>query len=157
MGNVTRARLHHNSNKKQCSRQLQCEVPCGVGNVINSSLFIKTSLSSLPSTSHAACCPWKGGSGQGGQGTFQSSCHVLHYHMVLRPKGTSHNKPAEGCRPRRLQSGLTLPQSRVATGSSQLTMDQHFRRDSEGSRPLESASGVSGTYVPFRVHTSDPH
>ncbi len=27
-----------------------------------------------------------------GQGTFQSSCHVLHYHMVLRPKGTSHNK-----------------------------------------------------------------
>ncbi len=28
-------------NKKQCSRQLQCKVPCGVGNVVNSSLFIK--------------------------------------------------------------------------------------------------------------------
>ena len=28
----------------------------------------------------------------GGQGTFQSSCHILHYHMVLRPKGTSHNE-----------------------------------------------------------------
>ncbi len=50
---------------------------------------------------------WLGGSGQGGvwlggggglargvqgQGTFKSSCHILHYHMVLRPKGTSHNK-----------------------------------------------------------------
>ncbi len=33
--------------------QLQCEVPCGVGNVINSSLFINSSLSSLSSTSHA--------------------------------------------------------------------------------------------------------
>ncbi len=29
--------------------------------------------------------------GGGGQGTFWSSCHILHYHMVLRPKGTSHN------------------------------------------------------------------
>ncbi len=28
--------------------------------------------------------------GGGGQGTFQSSCHILHYHMVLCPKGTSH-------------------------------------------------------------------
>ncbi len=27
-----------------------------------------------------------------GQGTFHPSCHILHYHMVLRPKGTSHNK-----------------------------------------------------------------
>ncbi len=42
-----------------------------------------------------------GGSGRGegglaggrGAGTFQSSCHILHYHMVLRPKGTSHNRP----------------------------------------------------------------
>ncbi len=29
--------------------------------------------------------------GGGGQGTFWSSCHILHYHMVLRPEGTSHN------------------------------------------------------------------
>ncbi len=40
-------------NKKQCSRQLQCEVPCGIGDVVNSSLFINSSLSSLSSTSHA--------------------------------------------------------------------------------------------------------
>ncbi len=26
-----------------------------------------------------------------GQGTFHPPCHVLHYHMVLRPEGTSHN------------------------------------------------------------------
>ncbi len=32
-----------------------------------------------------------GGGFHRGQGTFWSSCHVLHYHMVLRPKGTSHN------------------------------------------------------------------
>ncbi len=78
-------------NKKQCSRQLQCEVPCGVGNVINSSLFINSSLSSLSSTSHAVhggggSCLWLGGiassrgrevwQGGGGQGTFQSSCHI---------------------------------------------------------------------------------
>ncbi len=33
-----------------------------------------------------------GGRGLGGrgQGTFPFSCHILHYHMVLRPKGTSH-------------------------------------------------------------------
>ncbi len=115
--------------------QLQCKVPCGISNVIDSSLFINPSLSSLSSTSHAACCPWAGvwhgglplaggsgrgkgglvggggsgrgrgcgrgrrglvgggGSGRGrGQGTSQSSCHRLHYHMVLRPKGTSHNE-----------------------------------------------------------------
>ncbi len=27
-----------------------------------------------------------------GQGISWSSCHILHYYMVLRPKGTSHNK-----------------------------------------------------------------
>ncbi len=33
-----------------------------------------------------------GGSHRGrGQGTFWSSCHILHYHVVLRPEGTSHN------------------------------------------------------------------
>ncbi len=35
---------------------------------------------------------WQGEGEGRGQGTFQSSCHVLHYHMVLRPKGTSHNE-----------------------------------------------------------------
>ena len=94
--------LSHKHNKKQCSRQLQCEVPCA-GNVVNSSL------SSLSSTSHAVfrgVQPWgssQGGSGRGGglgrgrglrgrgQGTFHPPCHILHYHMVLHPKGTSHN------------------------------------------------------------------
>ncbi len=34
-----------------------------------------------------------GGRGRGGgQGTFWSSSHIQHYHMVLRPKGTSHNE-----------------------------------------------------------------
>ncbi len=87
-------------NKKQCSRQLQCENPlqrCSGVNVINSSLFINSSWSSLSSTSHAVFCRGGGlgGSGQGwgglggvwggGQGTFWSSCHILHYHMVLLP------------------------------------------------------------------------
>ncbi len=100
-------------NKKQCSRQLQCEVPCGISNVVNSSLFISSSLSSLSSTSHAihrGVQPWgglaMGGSRQGGlggggglgegvrgkgEGIFPSTCHILHYHKVLCPKGTSHN------------------------------------------------------------------
>ncbi len=35
----------------------------------------------------------EGGWGRGrGQGIFHLPCHVLHYHMVLRPEGTSHNK-----------------------------------------------------------------
>ncbi len=55
-----------NSNKKQCSRQLQCEVPCSVGNVVNSSLFINSSLSSLSSTNHAV----RGGPGGGGLATM---------------------------------------------------------------------------------------
>ncbi len=46
-------RNRQGENKKQGSRQQQCEVPCGIGNVINSSLFINSSLSSLSSTSHA--------------------------------------------------------------------------------------------------------
>ncbi len=69
--------------------------PCGASNVINSSLFINSSLSLL--VFHQSYC-LGGGSGRGGglvggggQGTFQSSCHILHYHMVLRPEGTLHN------------------------------------------------------------------
>ncbi len=30
-----------------------------------------------------------------GQGTFHPPCHILHYHMVLRPEGTSPNKSSE--------------------------------------------------------------
>ncbi len=55
-----------------------------------------SSLSSLSSTSYAICreggVQWGGGlAGGGGQGTFHPPCHVLHYHLVLRPEGTSHN------------------------------------------------------------------
>ncbi len=87
------------NNKKQCSRQVQSEVPCGVGNVINSSLFITSSLSSLSSTSHAVWGGLAGGGGSsggrgvwqgeglsgrgGGQATFQSSCHTRMNHLFL--------------------------------------------------------------------------
>ena len=61
---------HRKTNKKQCSRQLQCNVPCSVGNFVNSSLFINSSLSSLSSTSHAiqgrGGGPWEGGRGHFG-------------------------------------------------------------------------------------------
>ncbi len=60
-------------NKKQCSRLLQCEVPCGVGNVMNSSLFINSSSSSLSSTSHVihrGVQQEGGGSGRG-RGVWQ--------------------------------------------------------------------------------------
>ncbi len=35
---------------------------------------------------------WGRGLGRrGGQGTFHPPCHILHCHIVFRPKGTSHN------------------------------------------------------------------
>ncbi len=112
------------TNKKQCSRQLQCEVPGGVGNVVNSSLFNNSSLSTLSSTSPAVQGGVQpggslggrrgvggGGGGVGGQGTFPSTCHILHYHMVLHSEGTSHNNndhkdPEQGFRLRSHAFGL---------------------------------------------------
>ncbi len=96
----------------------QYEVPCSVGNVINSALFINSSWSSLSSTSHAVfgggfgCgggSGCKGGLATGGSGggrwsrgrgggdiLVQLPYTALDiYHMVLRPKGTSHNKPTD--------------------------------------------------------------
>ncbi len=55
----------HLVNKKQCSRQLQCEVPCGVGNVVDSSL---SSLSS----------PQGGSSGGGGPAGGGGRGHFIH-------------------------------------------------------------------------------
>ncbi len=55
LNTVPCTKSQESNNKKQCSRQLQCEIPCGVGNVVNSSLFINSSLSSLSSTLHAVC------------------------------------------------------------------------------------------------------
>ncbi len=64
------------------------------GNVVDSSL---SSLSSPGGSSRGGGGGW--GSGEGvrvrgrgrGQGTFQPPCHTLHDHIVIRPKGTSHN------------------------------------------------------------------
>ncbi len=95
-------------NKKQCSRQLQCEVPCA-GNVVNSSCLLVLSSprggggvgggggSSRGSGRGRGPGRMRGlggrrggwGRGRGlgeGEGAFHLPCHVLHYHMVLRPK-----------------------------------------------------------------------
>ena len=86
----------HGRNKKQCSRQLQCEIPWA-GDVVSSSLFVNSSLSSLSSPrggpSGGGGLLGGGGSSRGrGQGIFHPPCHILHCHIVLRPKGTSHNE-----------------------------------------------------------------
>ncbi len=76
------------SPETRSSAQGNCSAKSLAGNVIDSS---------LSSLSSAGWGPAAGGSGQGGgggQGTFHPPCHILHYHMVLRPKGTSHNKDA---------------------------------------------------------------
>ncbi len=39
------------------------------------------------------------GVGGGGQGTFHPPCHILHYHMVLCPEGSSHNEGNVNGRP----------------------------------------------------------
>ncbi len=111
---------------KRSSAQGNCSAKSVAGNVVDSSL------SSLSSTSHANTNPrgvQAGGTpGQGdlgwgvqargsrlggpgwGQGTFHPPCHVLHYHMVLRPKGPSHNEP---CVPSRHKAQpVELPVSR---------------------------------------------
>ncbi len=67
------------------SAQANCSAKSLAGNVVDSS---------VSSTSHAVQS-WGVGEGEGvrgrGQGTFHPPCHKLHYHMVLRPEGTSHN------------------------------------------------------------------
>ncbi len=78
--------------QQRSSVQGNCSAKSLAGNIVDSSL------SSLSSTSHTNTNPQiyrGGGSGQGereGEGTFLPPCHVLNYHMVLRPKGTSHNQ-----------------------------------------------------------------
>ncbi len=66
------------NNKKQCSRQLQCEVPC---RPVMSLILPCPCLPQVMQTQ----TPFLegGGSRLGGQGTF----HILHYHMVLALKG----------------------------------------------------------------------
>ncbi len=75
------------------SRQLQCEVPCRP--VMSSILPCPPCLLHRAGSRGGRVVQQGGGrgsSGGRGQGTFHPPCHILHYHMVLRPKGTSHNK-----------------------------------------------------------------
>ncbi len=70
--------------------QGNCSAKSLASNVINSSL------SSLSLVTRGDW--WGVGGGGGGlrgrgQGTFHPPCHVLHDHMALRPKMTSHNNP----------------------------------------------------------------
>ncbi len=65
------------NNEKQCSKQLQCEVPCSIGNVVNSSLFINCSFLFCPPPvmlsmegGSAGGGVWPGGSMGGGRGHF---------------------------------------------------------------------------------------
>ncbi len=75
------------------SAQGNCSAKSLAGNVIDSSL------SSTSHAVHGGGSRGRGsggggsrqGGGGGGQGTFHPPCHILHYHMVLRPKGTSHH------------------------------------------------------------------
>ncbi len=57
---------------------------------------------------------WGGGGGVGGwgrgQGIFHPPCHVLHYHMVLRPEGTPHNNTTP------FAKSSVLPASQKAPG-----------------------------------------
>ncbi len=153
-------RCRHYRNKKQCSRQLQCEVHCSVGNVVNSSLFMNSSLSSLSSTSHAVHKGWGsghggglgGGRGVGGgwQGIFPSSCHVLHCHMVLRPKGISHNegrwRPGSRCHPQHTSSKLKRREKHVQCSRHGASRDTD--RCAWSSRSC--VGGVCGVHPPPR-------
>ena len=64
--------------------------PLPASNVIDSSL--------------SSLCSLRGGLAGGGgltgegQGTFHPTCHMLHYHMVFRPKGTSQMSELKGRR-----------------------------------------------------------
>ncbi len=79
------------------SAQGNCSAKSLAGNIADYSL---SSLSSTGGWGVGGGVQGQGGLGVGvvrgrGQGTFHPSCHILHYHMVLRPKGTSHNDEAQ--------------------------------------------------------------
>ncbi len=80
-------------NKKQCSMQLQCEVPCRLCRRFRLVLLVfcqEGSRGRGGSGGRGFGVGWGGGLGWRGQGIFQLPCHILHYHMV--PEGTSHNE-----------------------------------------------------------------
>ncbi len=90
-------------NKKQCSRQLQCEVPCR--NITNSSLSSLFSEGG-PGAGGSGSSVSGGGGGEGRGLRGRGRGHFIHLaiyctttSMVLRPEGTSHNKISRETRP----------------------------------------------------------
>ncbi len=97
------------------------------------------------STSSRGVLLGKGGSYRGrGQGTFQSSCHILHYHMVLRSEGTSHNKV-----PRSPLKTSHSEQRRTVYHGAEPLMNTQIRTRKENNRSLEpsSALGLGGVEI----------
>ncbi len=95
-----RHRPHRQLRSTRSSAQGNCSAKSLAGNIIDSSLSF---LSSTSYAVHGVVMGGSGGSGWGeggwerrvegrGQGTFHPPCHIRHYHMVLRPKGTSHSQ-----------------------------------------------------------------
>ncbi len=87
--------------RTRSSAQGNCSAKSLAGNVTDSSL---SSLSSMGVSGGRGGSRGKGFGGRGiregegvreGEGTFHPPCHILHYHMVLLPKGTSHKKPMD--------------------------------------------------------------
>ncbi len=110
--NKTCARLRvfgDRASTTRSSAQGNCSAKSLAGNVVNSfssslsstSHAVRGGGSSQGGSSHGEVQAGEGGLGRGrgrgveggwGQGgTFHPPCHILHYHMVLWPKGTSHN------------------------------------------------------------------
>ena len=72
--------------------------PLPAGNVVDSSLSLSSSRAGgalVGGGGSSGGGGWGGaeggGGGGGGQGTCHPTCHKLYYHLVLRPKRTSHN------------------------------------------------------------------
>ncbi len=84
--------------------------------------------------------------GEGGQGTLQSSCHILHYHMVLRPKGTSHNETREVMLNCTIQG--TLPQICTTTNRN---MPRNFDAKSKACHMFFFCAGASVLLCMFEI------
>ncbi len=73
---------HSKGEQEAALKATAVRSPLPAGNVGDSSLSLSSPLGAGGGMS---------GGGRG-QGTFYPPCHILHYHMVLRPEGTSHNQ-----------------------------------------------------------------
>ncbi len=119
------------------SAQGNCNAKSLVGSVANSSL------PSLSSVGVGGSGGWGfGGRGLGrgkgvegeGQGTFHPPCHILHYHMVLRPEGTSYNKLITWERLGSGQKHALAPGVRAATCKTAVCAVPASRGGSRGAR-----------------------